>query len=120
MEEYRRIDIGLDPFPYVGGTTTCDALWMGVPVITLRGNTAISRGGVSILTNIGLTELIADSTNQYVQIASELANDLSRLSHLRLTLRQQMQQSPLMNAPRFARSIESAYSRMWRTWCEVS
>ncbi len=67
MQQYQSIDIGLDPFPYVGGTTTCDALWMGVPVVTLRGQTAISRGGASILTNIGISELIAESPEQYVQ-----------------------------------------------------
>jgi protein O-GlcNAc transferase len=117
MEEYQRIDIGLDPFPYVGGTTTCDALWMGVPVITLCGQTAVSRGGVSILNNVGLPELIADNTGQYVRIAAGLAADLPRLDRLRSGLREKMRLSTLMNAPRFARNIEAAYRRMWQNWC---
>ncbi len=118
MQQYQTIDIGLDPFPYVGGTTTCDALWMGVPVVTLRGQTAISRGGASIMTNIGLPELIAESPEQYVRIAVELAADLPRLTHLRSDLREKMRTSPLMDAPRFARDMEAAYRQMWRNWCQ--
>jgi protein O-GlcNAc transferase len=117
MEQYQQIDIALDPFPYVGGTTTCDALWMGVPVITLRGQTAISRGGVSILTTIGFAELIADNTKQYVQITMELAHDRARLIQMRSTLRQQMQDSPLTDARGFARQMESVYRKMWERWC---
>jgi protein O-GlcNAc transferase len=117
MQAYNRIDISLDPFPWGGGITTCDALWMGVPVVTLAGRTAVGRGGVSILSNIGLKELIARSPDQYVQIAVELANDVSRLADLRQTLRQKMHKSPLMDAPRFARNIEAAYRQMWRSWC---
>ncbi|MGD0540660.1 MAG: tetratricopeptide repeat protein [Tepidisphaeraceae bacterium] len=118
MQQHQIIDIGLDPFPYVGGTTTCDALWMGVPVVTLRGQTAISRGGASIMTNIGLPELIAESPEQYVRIAVELATDLPRLIHLRGNLREKMRTSPLMDAPRFARDMEAAYRQMWRNWCQ--
>ena len=117
FHHYHNIDIALDPFPYGGGTTTCDALWMGVPVITLRGETAVGRGGVSILSNVGLPELIAQTPEQYIQIAAGLAGDLPRLAHLRTTLRQRMQASPLMDAPRFARSMEAAYRQMWQTWC---
>jgi protein O-GlcNAc transferase len=117
LAKYREIDIVLDPFPYVGGTTTCDALWMGLPVITLRGQTPISRGGVSILTNAGLPELIADSPDQYIQIAANLANDLPKLSHLRSTLRDQLRASPLMDAPRFARDMEATYRRIWQDFC---
>ena len=76
---YQRIDVALDPFPYGGGTTTCDALWMGVPVVSLAGQTAVGRGGVSILSNLGLPELVAQNPEQYVRIAVELAHDLSRL-----------------------------------------
>jgi predicted O-linked N-acetylglucosamine transferase (SPINDLY family) len=118
MRQYNQIDIALDPFPYVGGTTTCDALWMGVPVVTLRGSTAISRGGVSILSNIGLHELIADTPEQYIRIAADLANDLPRLSHLRSTLRDRMLHSPLMDAPQFARDMETIYRQVWQRWCE--
>jgi predicted O-linked N-acetylglucosamine transferase (SPINDLY family) len=118
FDVYRRIDMALDPFPYGGGTTTCDALWMGVPVVSLAGQTAVGRGGVSILSNIGLPELIAETPEQYVRIAVELAQDLSRLSRLRATLRDRMQASPLMDAPRFARNVEAAYRDMWERWCK--
>jgi predicted O-linked N-acetylglucosamine transferase (SPINDLY family) len=114
---YQQIDVALDPFPYGGGTTTCDALWMGVPVVSLAGETGVGRGGVSILSNVGLPELVAGDADQYVRIAVDLANDLPRLSRLRATLRDRMQASPLMNAPRFARSVEAAYRDMWRRWC---
>jgi protein O-GlcNAc transferase len=114
---YHQIDIALDPFPYGGGTTTCDALWMGVPVITLAGKTAVGRGGVSILTHLNLPELIADTREQYVQIATQLANDLPRLSDLRATLRQRMEKSVLMDATRFTRNMEAAYRHTWSVWC---
>jgi protein O-GlcNAc transferase len=119
FELYQQIDIGLDPFPYNGGTTTCNALWMGVPVVTLNGRTAVGRGGVSIMANIGLPELIAQTPQKYVEIAAGLAGDLPRLAELRRTLRSRMQSSPLMDAPRFARNIEAAYRQMWRNWCET-
>jgi predicted O-linked N-acetylglucosamine transferase (SPINDLY family) len=118
FEQYHQIDIALDPFPYGGGTTTCDALWMGVPVITLHGRTGVGRAGVSLLSNAGLPQLIAQDPDQYVQIARNLAADLPRLAQLRSTLRQQMEKSPLMDAPRFARNVESAYRQMWRQWCQ--
>jgi len=114
---YRRIDIALDPFPYGGGTTTCDALWMGVPVVSLVGGTAVGRSGLSILSNVGVPELAARAEEDYVRIAAALAGDLPRLGRLRATLRQRMAQSPLMDAPRFTRNIEAAYRQMWRTWC---
>ena len=115
---YERIDVALDPFPYGGGTTTCDALWMGVPVVSLAGQTAVGRGGLSILSNLGLTDLVARDCEQYVRIAADLANDLPRLGQLRATLRERMQNSPLMDAPRFAGNIEAAYRAMWQRWCE--
>jgi predicted O-linked N-acetylglucosamine transferase (SPINDLY family) len=90
---------------------------MGVPVVTLAGRTGVGRGGVSILANVGLPELIAQTPQQYVQIATDLARDLPRLAELRRTLRARMQASPLMDAPRFARNIEAAYRQMWRNWC---
>jgi protein O-GlcNAc transferase len=117
LASHRQIDIGLDPFPCNGGTTTCDALWMGVPVVTLVGRTAVGRGGASVLRNIGLPELVAETPEQYIQIATGLANDLPRLAELRRTLRTRMQASPLMDAPRFARNVEAAYRQMWRNWC---
>jgi predicted O-linked N-acetylglucosamine transferase (SPINDLY family) len=113
LELYHRIDVGLDTFPYNGHTTTLDSLWMGVPVVTLVGNTAVGRAGLSQLSNLKLTELAADTPESFVQIAAELASDLPRLTNLRTTLRQRMSTSPLMDAPRFARNIESAYRQMW-------
>jgi predicted O-linked N-acetylglucosamine transferase (SPINDLY family) len=117
FQVYQQIDVALDPFPYGGGTTTCDALWMGVPVVSLAGPTAVGRGGLSILSNVGLPELVARDQEQYVEIAARLAADLPRLTDLRRTLRDRMQSSPLMDAPRFARHVEAAYREMWRRWC---
>jgi protein O-GlcNAc transferase len=106
---YNNIDVALDPFPYAGGTTTCDALYMGVPVVTLAGKTSVSRGGVSILSNLGLPELIAQTPDQYIEIAASVP----RVPNLR----DRMKESPLMDAKRFARDVESAYRQMWRDWC---
>jgi predicted O-linked N-acetylglucosamine transferase (SPINDLY family) len=117
MRTSYRIDIGLDPFPYNGGITTCDLMWMGVPIVTLSGQTAVGRGGRSILSNIGLGELVAYSPEQYVQIAADLAGDRTRLSEIRAGLRERMQASPLVDAPRFARNVEAAYRQTWIRWC---
>jgi predicted O-linked N-acetylglucosamine transferase (SPINDLY family) len=114
---YHRIDLCLDTFPYNGHTTSLDSFWMGVPVVTLVGQTAVSRAGWCQLSNLGLEELAAQTPEQFVDIAVELAKDLPRLQVLRSTLRQRMERSPLMDAPRFARNIEAAYRQMWRTWC---
>jgi protein O-GlcNAc transferase len=117
LETYRRIDIGLDTLPYNGHTTSLDAFWMGVPVVTLVGQTVVGRAGLSQLTNLGLPELIAKEREKYVEIVADLAADLPRLSQLRAGLRQRMRQSPLMDGPRFARNVEAAYRDMWRRWC---
>ena len=92
---YHRVDIALDPFPYNGTTTTCEALWMGVPVVTLRGDRHAGRVGASLLTQIGLTDLIANSVEEYVEIAVALAGDPARLNDLRHSLRPRMAASPL-------------------------
>jgi predicted O-linked N-acetylglucosamine transferase (SPINDLY family) len=118
LELYHRIDVGLDSFPYNGHTTSLDSLVMGVPVVTLVGQTAVARAGWCQLSNLGLTELAANTPEQFVRIAVKLARDLPRLRAMRSTLRRRMEQSPLMDAPRFARNIEAAYRRMWRTWSE--
>src|SRR5262249_2790960 len=112
-----QIDIALDPFPYTGGTTTCDALWMGVPVVSLVGKTGVSRSGLSILSNIGHPEWTADSVDRYIDIATALASDPIRLAEIRRTLREQMRSSPLMDAVGFTRNVESAYRTMWTRWC---
>jgi predicted O-linked N-acetylglucosamine transferase (SPINDLY family) len=117
LELYHRIDVGLDTFPYNGHTTSLDSYWMGVPVVTLVGQTVVGRAGLSQLTNLGLPELVAHTPQQYVQIATDLGKDLPRLAELRRTLRGRMKASPLMDAPRFARNVESAYRSMWTTWC---
>jgi predicted O-linked N-acetylglucosamine transferase (SPINDLY family) len=117
--KYNQIDIALDAFPYPGGTTTCDALWMGVPVVTLPRQSAISRGGLSILTFLGLPELISASPEDYVRIAAELAGDLSRLSQLRSTMRERMKASALMDIQGFRRDVEAAYRQMWLNWCRA-
>jgi predicted O-linked N-acetylglucosamine transferase (SPINDLY family) len=114
---YGQVDIALDTYPYHGTTTTCEAMWMGVPVVTLAGQSHVSRVGVSLLSNVGLPELIAQTPEQYVQIAVDLAKDLPRLIQLRSTLRQRMEKSPLMDAAAFAKGIEGAYRMMWRKWC---
>jgi predicted O-linked N-acetylglucosamine transferase (SPINDLY family) len=116
---YGRIDVALDPFPYNGWITTCDALWMGVPIVTLSGRTAVGRGGRSILSNIGLSELVAETPDEYVKIASALARDPGRLREMRAGLRERMERSPLRNGRGFARDVEEAYRQMWRGWCSV-
>lgn len=114
---YNRIDIGLDSFPYPGGTTTCDALWMGVPVVSLAGQTAISRGGLSVLSNIGLAELATQDKPAYLRMANELARDPSRLAQLRATMRDRMRGSPLTDARGFTQDFEACLRAMWKDWC---
>jgi predicted O-linked N-acetylglucosamine transferase (SPINDLY family) len=111
---YNRVDIGLDTFPYNGHSTSLDSYWMGVPVITLLGQTMVGRAGLSQLSNLGLPEFIARTPEEYVQIAAGVAGNLAQLTELRQTLRPRMQASALMNAPLFARNIEAAYRTMWR------
>jgi len=116
LRQYNQIDIALDPFPYCGGTTTCDALWMGVPVVSLRGRTAIGRAGASILSNVGLLDWIAESAEQYVGIAAGMAGDLAKLNELRLNLRKRMMPSPLLDGRKFAAGMEAAFRTMWTNW----
>jgi protein O-GlcNAc transferase len=118
FQGYGSIDIALDPFPCAGGTTTCDALWMGMPVVTLAGRTAVGRTGVSVLSVVGLPELIGADVAQYIRIAIELAGDLPRLARLRAGLRKRMLGSDLCDARGFARDVEAAYRQMWRQWCQ--
>jgi predicted O-linked N-acetylglucosamine transferase (SPINDLY family) len=118
FSQYQRFDVALDTYPYGGGTTTCDALWMGVPVVSRFGQRAVSRAGLSILSNAGLPDLVAKTDERYVEIAKALAADLPRLVELRTTLRDRLRSSPLMDAPRFARNVENAFRTMWRRWCE--
>ena len=117
LSRYREIDICLDTFPYNGHTTSLDALWMGVPLVTLAGETVVGRAGLCQAMNLGLPELIATTREQYVRAASALAHDLEHLSALRQTLRARLQQSPLMDGARFARNLESLYRDVWRRFC---
>jgi len=116
LNGYNLLDIALDSFPYNGTTTTCEALWMGAPVITLAGNNHVSRVGVSQMTNLGLPEFIAHDTNDYVNIAVALANDLPRLAELRVGMRERLKNSPLMNVPRFTKNLEEAYDVIWKKY----
>jgi predicted O-linked N-acetylglucosamine transferase (SPINDLY family) len=117
---YHRVDIALDPFPYNGTTTTCDALWMGVPVITLRGHRHAGRVGASLLSQVGLPDLIADSIEEYVEIAVALAGDPGRLVELHRTLRPRVAASPLCDEGAFAAKMEAAFRTMWQHWCQGS
>jgi predicted O-linked N-acetylglucosamine transferase (SPINDLY family) len=117
LGKYRDIDVCLDTFPYNGHTTSLDALWMGVPTVTLRGETVVGRAGVSQAMNLGLPELIATTPDEYVRIASSLAANLDQLGELRRTLRDRMRRSPLMDGARFARNVESLYRDIWRRFC---
>jgi len=121
LEDYFRsfdaVDIALDTMPYSGGTTTCDALWMGVPVLTVPGSRPSSRSAASILTTVGLGEWIAPTPEDYVRLAVEFGRHKSALNGLRKSLRQKLRQSPLMDEERFARDLEAAYRQMWQNWC---
>lgn len=119
LSTYREIDVALDPFPFAGGTTTCDALWMGVPVVTLVGRTAVSRGGMSLLTHVGLDDLVARTEDEYVAFAARLIHDCDRLATLRHELRPRLEASALMDVDRFVQNLETAYRTMWRSWCEA-
>jgi len=116
LELLNQVDVGLDTFPYAGMTTTCDALWMGVPTVTLAGQTHVSRTGVSLLSAVGLPELIARTPEQYVEIAVGLASDLPRLAALRAGLRERVGRSPLGDGAGLAAAIEAAYREMWHNW----
>jgi predicted O-linked N-acetylglucosamine transferase (SPINDLY family) len=117
LAAYAEVDIALDPFPYNGTTTTCEALWMGVPVVALAGRAHVGRVGVSLLNAVGLAELVASDHDDYVRIAVALANDRRRLAELRAGLRERMLASPLMDAAGFCRRLEAAYREMWHGWC---
>ena len=117
LARFSGVDIGLDTTPFGGGTTTFHALWMGVPVVTLAGQSALGRMGTSILTNLGLTELVAETAQAYVGIARRLAGDPERLLRLRSGMRERMQRSPLMDAARFTANLEALYRQMWTAEC---
>lgn len=121
LDEYFRwfnaVDIALDTTPYSGGTTTCDTLWMGVPALTVPGARSVSRSAASILTEVGLTSWIAQSPDDYVRLAVRYASDVPLLAELRRSLRQRIEQSPIMDEAAFARDLERAYRSLWQAWC---
>ncbi len=118
LAAYHRVDIALDPFPFTGGTTSAEGLWMGVPVLTLAGESFLSRQGIGLLMNAGLPEWIAADADDYVARAVSHAGDLQRLAALRNGLRQQVLASPIFDAPRFVRHFEAALRGMWAQWCD--
>ena len=117
LGEYGDIDIALDSFPFSGGITSAEALWMGVPVVTLPGDRIASRQTFAFLTALGLTDLAAASEDDYVRIAADLAADPVRRADLRRTLRPRMAASPLTDGAQFTPDLEAAYRQMWRRWC---
>ena len=116
LAEYQRIDLALDPFPYNGGLTTCEALWMGVPVVTCPGETFASRHSLGHLSNVGLTETIASTLDEYVERAVSLANDLPQLASLRAGLRERVAASPLCDGKRFAANLTILLRDAWKQW----
>jgi predicted O-linked N-acetylglucosamine transferase (SPINDLY family) len=117
LARYRDAHIGLDTFPYNGTTTTCEALWMGVPVVTLRGERHAGRVGASLLEAIGLGSLVAEDAAAYVEGAVALAEDPARLAELGATMRERLGASPHLDSESLARAIEDAYRDGWRRWC---
>jgi predicted O-linked N-acetylglucosamine transferase (SPINDLY family) len=114
---YKKVDIALDTFPYNGTTTTCEALWMGVPVIVLEGTTHVSRVGVSLLSNVGLNKCIARTPDEFVELAVQLAHNFDKLKFFRNNLRNMMLRSPLTDKKNFTINLEKAYREMWKKWC---
>lgn len=118
LKRYHDIDLALDTFPYGGMTTTLDALWMGVPVVSLVGERNLGRAGLSILSNVGLAEFATPTLDAYVALAVSLAQDHAQLAQLRAELRPRMQASPLLDAAGFTRQLEKAFRGMWLEWCQ--
>jgi predicted O-linked N-acetylglucosamine transferase (SPINDLY family) len=117
LRTYHEIDLALDTYPYHGTTTTCDALWMGVPVVSLAGDAHVSRVGASLLGAVGLDELVAHNQQEFIDIAVRLAQDRQRLTPLRAELRPRLQASPLMDAASLARALEAVYRSEWQRFC---
>jgi predicted O-linked N-acetylglucosamine transferase (SPINDLY family) len=120
METYNRVDIALDPFPYNGTTTSVEGLWMGVPLLALKGDRLVARMGESILHTMDLPDWIAADKDDYVAKAVAFANDIPALAALHAGLRERLLASPICDAPRFARNLEEAFRGMWRKWCAGS
>jgi predicted O-linked N-acetylglucosamine transferase (SPINDLY family) len=120
LASFHQVDIALDPFPYTGGTTTAEALWMGVPTLTMSGKNFLSRQGVGLMMNSGFPEWVALDSDDYLARAVSHATNLESLSRLRANLRQRVLASPIFDAPRFAHNFEEAMRGMWKKWCNSS
>ena len=118
VHEYMDMDIALDTFPYTGGGTTCEAIYMGVPVVTLAGTRHGTRFGLSLLENVGLGELVSNTPEEYVEKAAALASDAELLAALHKNLRLMMQRSPLMDGKSYVREIEAMYEDVWQAWLD--
>lgn len=112
-----QVDVALDPYPYNGTTTTCEVLWEGIPVVSLKGEASVSRSGYALLKLIGLEELVGESEEEYIAIASSLASNLDGLERIRQRLRARVEASALRDEAGFTREMEAAYRNMWRAWC---
>jgi len=117
LAAYNRVDLGLDPFPYNGCTTTIEALWMGVPVVALRGRRSVARASEAILTVVGRPDLVAADADAYVSIVKRLAADRKSLGEMHGILRTMTESSPICDCRQFARDMVQLYRQMWRTWC---
>lgn len=119
LQLFQQVDISLDPFPINGATTTCESLWQGVPVLTLIGNRFLTRAGLSILSAAKLSEFAAATEADYLNTATELANNLPRLAGIRAGMREHLLASPLLDVKRFTQNLENLYRQAWATWCNV-
>ncbi|KAB2046403.1 hypothetical protein ES319_D01G231900v1 [Gossypium barbadense] len=118
MQAYSLMDISLDTFPYAGTTTTCESLYMGVPCVTMAGSVHAHNVGVSLLSKVGLGHLIAKNEDEYVQLALQLASDVTALQNLRASLRDLMSKSPVCDGQNFISGLEATYRGMWRRYCK--
>ncbi|HYV39602.1 MAG TPA: tetratricopeptide repeat protein [Gemmataceae bacterium] len=117
LDMYNRFDISLDTFPWSGHTTTCESLWMGVPMVTLRGTRHAGRMVSSVLTQVGLTDWIAETPEQYVEIAMRMGQDVDKLAEMRASLRERVGNSPLCDGKNFTPTVEAVYREIWQRWC---
>jgi protein O-GlcNAc transferase len=120
FEQYLQVDLALDAYPFTGGTTTLESLWMGIPVVSLVGDAGMSRRSASHLADVGLSDLVAGSWDQYVRVGLDLATDLSRLAQLRASLRGRMRATPIIDGERFTIALEDRYRYAWGEWCAQS
>lgn len=120
LEDYFQLDIALDTFPYPGGGTTCDALYMGIPVISFGNGSHGGDFGISLLKNIGLEACCASTVEEYIEKAVLLASDIDLLDALHLGLRKMMQKSPVMDSKSYMHDLENAYSQVWQRYCKKS